>query len=241
MYNTYYLFCEDFETNAYGKYAKLDTRGEECNNMKKEKVVYGMKKLVCLFMVLFVILLPTLSFASSDFDLGEATAAFLAAIDRSMYDGDPDAFHWENFDRASPTPLGTTIWWKSSSSSQAQAYVEMRVVDVIRGEKANELAIEKNRFNKDDITDEKEFIYVRLSLKMLSDDMNRKYSVSGFDFDFVSQAGLVYKHDFASGFDDSLKMYAGAQGEIEFCHVISKDDNPLLTYDDDIWLSLTAE
>jgi len=190
-----------------------------------------MKKLIALFLssLLALITIPALAMTAQE---------IADHLDRSSYNSTPDAVYWEAFDRTNPVPFGSMIWYKSSPIDKAEAYVEMKVLEVLRGEEANKLAISKNRYN-DEPGEGEEYIYVKIGVSMQSSDANRKIKTSSYGFNFVGSTGLVYKRDLAAGFDDEVAMFAGAAGELEFSQIIKVDDVPLLLYDDSVWFNLT--
>lgn len=161
-------------------------------------------------------------------------------MDRSAFIvTDNPAIYWEATSRDEPAPIGTTVWYKSNT--EPVRYVEMTVTGIVRGEEANKIAIEKNPYNADDLTESKEYIVITVNVKMQSTDSSQKLKVSYSSFNVVSKEGLVYNaNDYASSFkNDQLEMYAGASGDLEFAMLINIGDEPLLIFANDIWFSLT--
>lgn len=190
-----------------------------------------MKKVI--LTVILILVFQSCAYAS---DLPTA-ADIVAMLDRSAYEVNPDAIYWEAFNRAEPAPVGTPLWWKTSSSNP-EAYVELCVQKIIRGEDAKKLIIERNSYNKDKLKDDQEFVFVQLQVKMQSADMSRKYTFDSLDFDFISKQGLIYKNIYIADVEDEIGMFSGATGMFELCTVIDFGDDPLLLYDDNMWFSL---
>lgn len=200
-----------------------------------------MKRLISLTLSVILTLFGIYAQASSTFTAADVQAALEAdkkLFDRSAYDFDEDAVYWEETDRENPLPLGATVWMKTTArSSSTETYVEIRIIDVIRGKQANDIVQNANTYNDEPSSDE-EMIVAKLEVRAQSTDKSSKFSISDYGFDFVSESGLVYKSTSLAGLDDSLEMFSGATGILELAQIINKDDFPVLLYDDDVWMSL---
>ena len=169
---------------------------------------------------------------------GPPTAEEVASLlDRDGYFTNPNAVYWEAYNRNKPIPFDSPVWWKTDASYDAEAYVEMSLIEVIRGEAANTIAEKMDPSNTDKLTDGTEYMYMRFFIKIQSSDFSRRYSICSYDFDFVRQNGSAYGNHFAAGFEDDLEMFSGDEGCIEICHVVDVGDKPLAVCNDDIWFS----
>jgi len=187
-----------------------------------------MKRLVC---VLVVVLL---GIGCCSVGVAEENAGdeFFELMDRSAYQFAEDSIYWEDTSRSDPVPLWGTAWLKTRSPVK---YVEVSIIEMLRGKNANELVKKANKFN-DMPGKEGEYLYCKIRISMQCEDYSAKYKASKSDFKFVSAFGRTYKLSVA-GLSDSIEIYSGAFDDIELAMLIPSDDNPLLVFDEDIWFS----
>lgn len=151
-----------------------------------------------------------------------------------------DAILFTDTSRKAPAPLGTKVAvWSDSYDAERNTLFEVKMVEVIRGDKASELILEKSKYNKVNLEAGTEYVYIKVDVKLLAKNESKQQNLSSYSFSFVRQDGKKYPttFDMITGFEESFEAYSGAEGYIEIFKAIEIGDEPLIVMDD-AWFSL---
>ena len=143
--------------------------------------------------------------------------------------------------RQDPAPIGATIRYDGSSYSN-ECVTDLTITNVIRGDAANEMVKDWNRFNDDD-TSQLEYVIVYVRTDAISSEDDAQATIDEWDFVFVSESGVEYSSVSVSGKTPELTdLYPGASNEGVVVGLVKKDDHPRLVYlkdsDTPIWFDL---
>lgn len=144
-----------------------------------------------------------------------------------------------SYSRINPAPLNTVQTYTSKnpnsfidmSSIRPDHTVNVRIIEVTRGEKANRLVKESNQFN-DEPKDGYEYIIAKVAVSAMSVQNDASIEASSYDFDFYSGNNEEYEDTYVA-FEGELgtKIYAGGNAEGYIIGEIKKDDpNPKVVY-----------
>ncbi|MGN0182839.1 MAG: stalk domain-containing protein [Candidatus Ornithomonoglobus sp.] len=152
------------------------------------------------------------------------------------------------YSRTNPAPINTvqTYTHADSKYSWEPGYsASIRVMEVIRGNKADELVQAENQFN--DLPKEGyEYIIVKVAFSLLSAQNDSSITANNFDFDFYSSNNEEYSR-VSVVYTDKLNtdLYVGGNTEGYIIGMIKQDDAaPKLAYGLDynggggVWFSL---
>lgn len=156
-----------------------------------------------------------------------ALALFLAACSTSESASDEKKLGT----RSNPVPFGESITVEDTINGEYDAKVELKVLEVIRGEKAWEIAKNENSYNE---TPEEgyEYILAKVEGKVTeAETEDEPYWLSASFFKFVSEEGNEYEVKSVVIPDElAHNLYNGGTGEGYVHGYIKKDDDVTLSY-----------
>jgi len=130
-----------------------------------------------------------------------------------------------NYSRTNPAPIGAKQSVKVSNFSE-EYIAEVKVSDIIRGEKALELILAANQFN-DVPSAEEEYILAKIYLRISESKDDKQVTFGSYSFDLYSGSSARYD-EFYSVVEPSPQLstalYAGAEHEGYITFKVKKSD-----------------
>jgi len=151
------------------------------------------------------------------------------------------------FSRSNPAPIGTTLEFEEEDDwSYGDYKVKITLKSIIRGNVAWNMIEDANMFN-DEPGSGNEYILAKIKFEYIESSEDVKFDLSDYDFDAVSENGMVYDNPSIVQPDPKLDadLYPGSSNEgWGVFEVAIDDEHPLLSFGTDyqgkggIWFEL---
>lgn len=128
--------------------------------------------------------------------------------------------------RTNPAKIGDTVVVRDKSYRVGEYELEMTLLDIIRGDEAEKIIIEGNKFN--DKTDENhDYILAKFKIHITYTENDKPLDINSVSFDSVNSNGVEYSEFYSvSGLKNEINrdMYQGSTFEGWTYFLVEKDD-----------------
>lgn len=138
--------------------------------------------------------------------------------------------------RSNPAPIGTPISVTGTIGKSDIKYA-ITMLEIIRGDKASQMVMKENRFNK--IPAGKEVILAKFKFELVKHSGDDDYFTSSFDFDYFDKTMTAIKSDTLVAPDEfEGKMFEGGSVTGYANVTVTNGEKVLARYDELVWFNL---